>query len=88
MGGAGVPLLGQKPKRVDWHNNEQTHRGIASTITEQVRNNGGGLPVADPGSYLVLMLVLDRLATLERKLAHITMLVERKTAYVQDVEQV
>lgn len=87
MGGAGVPLLQKRPQRVAWENNEQSHRGIAAQIIEQVRNNGGGMPVGDPGSYLVLMLVLDRLDKLERKLDHITKVVERGSADAAEAQR-
>lgn len=76
----GIPVLGARPQRVDWKNNAETHRLIASQVEESVRNAGGGIPMADPAGYLLAMLLLDRMDALERKLDHLTKLAERKSA--------
>lgn len=64
---AGGKIIGPPPVKFDW--TEQVYRMIAGNVVLDVAKNGGGIPMPDPGGFIVGLLVLDRLAKIEERLA-------------------
>lgn len=66
--GGGIPLLHKQPPTVKFDVTEGWYRTLAGQIKSDIERMGGGIPMPDPGGFILFGLVLDKLNDISERL--------------------
>lgn len=69
----GIPLLHKQPPTVKFDVTEGWYRTMAGQIKADIERMGGGIPMPDPGGFILIGLVLDKLNDISARLAALEM---------------